>query len=105
MPDTVQKKAEAEAPKPETAGTVDQSVAESEDIFVNSQTYVYVTIELSEPIFPLPEKHTIRNDATDLVRDYEDPPRFPSSQDAINEFQSAINYVVLQVAAEYQKVN
>jgi len=84
---------------------VTNEALEQDDIFAANQTYVYITIELSEPIYPLPEKNTIRNDASDLVREYEDPLRFPSSQDAINEFQSAINYVINQVAAEYQKVN
>ena len=89
--------------KPDTAETAgrDSTHPEAEDIFQACQTYVYVTIELSEPIFPQPDKRAIRSDANDLVRQYDYPTQFPSSRDAINEFKSAINYVVLQIAAEY----
>lgn len=78
---------------------------EGEDIFSQAQTYVYVTIELSEPIYPLPDPKLIRSDANDLLKAFEDHPKFPSTQDAIGEFQTAINYIVVQVAAEYQRAN
>lgn len=92
--------------KPDTAsGSEGKNSPDLEDIFNQSQTYVYVTLELSEPIFPLPDSKTIRSDAKDLVKPYDNQPKFPSSSDAIDEFQSAIAFVVLQVAAEYQKAN
>jgi hypothetical protein len=90
--------------KPDTALST-KSNPDPDDIFQANQTYVYITIELSEPIFPLPDGKTIRNNANDLVKPYDVAQKFPSSMDAINEFQSAINFIVLQVAAEYQKSN
>jgi hypothetical protein len=91
--------------KPETAGSDGKSSPDVDDIFNTSQTYVYVTIELSEAIFPEPDNKTIRSNAGDLVKAFDNQNKFPSSNDAISEFESAINFVVLQVAAEYQKAN
>jgi hypothetical protein len=47
----------------------------------------------------------IRSDARDLLRQFEQPVHFPSSQDAINEYQNAINHIAIEIAAEYQRVN
>ena len=64
------------------------------DIFQESQSYIYMTIELSEPIYPTPDFSIIKGDGSDLLAKYGQAPKFPSSRDAIQEFTSAVNFVV-----------
>ena len=59
------------------------------------QTYVHLTISLSEPIYPLPDSEIIKADGSALTEKYEIPPKFPGPRDAIQEFEDAINYLVL----------
>ena len=59
------------------------------------QTYVHLTISLSEPIYPLPDNEIIKADGSALTEKYEIPPKFPGPRDAIQEFEDAINYLVL----------
>ena len=57
--------------KPDTASSEGKISPDPEDIFNHSQTYVYVTLELTEPIFPLPDGKTVRSDANDLLKAYD----------------------------------
>ena len=64
-----------------------------------------MTISLNEPLYPTPDTEIIKADGSALTEKYEMPPKFPGTRDAIQEFEDAINYLVLQIGAEYEKAN
>ena len=86
-----------------TDGT--DSVEAPTDLFGDAQAYVHLTIQLSEPLYPFPNNEFIKADGSALTEKYEAPPKFPSTRDAIQEFDDAINFLVQQIGAEYEKAN
>lgn len=75
------------------------------DIFMEQQTYVYLTIELSEPLYPQPDFNVIKANGRSLTDKYPTVGKFPSSRQAISEFEDALNFIVQQIGAEYLKMN
>ena len=65
-----------------------------QDIFMEQQTYVYLTIELSEPLYPQPDFNVIKANGRSLTDKYPEVPKFPSSRQAISEFEDALNFIV-----------
>jgi tetratricopeptide (TPR) repeat protein len=86
-----------------TDGT--DSVEAPTDLFQEGQSYVYLTVTLGEPLYPSPKDDLIKADASALLDKYDTPPTFPSTRDAIREFEDAINFLVQQIGAEYEKAN
>ena len=76
-----------------------------QDIFMDQQTYVYITIDLSEPLYPEPDFNIIKGDVAGVTDKYPQVAKFPSSRQAIKEFEEALNFVVQQISAEYTKMN
>jgi len=64
------------------------------DIFMENQTYVYVTVQLSEPLYPLPDYNIVKANAAGLTDKYPEVTKFPSSREAISEFEDALNFIV-----------
>jgi hypothetical protein len=87
------------------ADGVDNETNEVQDVFMEQQSYLYVTIELSEPLFPLPDASTFKQSGAELVSKYPEVQKFPSSRDSITEFEDSINFIVQQIGAEYNKMN
>ena len=75
-----------------TDGT--DSVEAPTDLFQEGQSYVYLTVTLGEPLYPSPKDDLIKADASALLDKYDTPPTFPSTRDAIWEFEDAINFLV-----------
>ena len=65
---------------------------------------MYITIDLSEAIFPLPDSNVIKESGEALVEQYPEVNQFPSTRDAIKEFEDAIHFMVQQIGAEYTKM-
>ena len=89
-----------------TNGSIDgapSSAQEVEDIYSPCQSYVYLTINLSEPLFPEPS--AVKTDSSNLLLKFKDPKKFPGTKDAIATYESAIKYIVGQVGQEYQKMS
>jgi len=61
---------------------------------MDQQTYVHLTIELSEPLYPTPDFNVIKADVGGLTDKYPSVSKFPSSRQAISEFEEALNFVV-----------
>ena len=57
---------------------------------MEQQTYVYMTVELSEALYPNPDYTIIKADSRDLTKKYAEVNKFPSSRQAIEEYESAI---------------
>jgi len=74
---------------------------EVEDIYAPCQTYIYLTLNLSEPLYPDPQN--VKTDTQSLLIKFKDPKRFPSTKDAIATYESAIRHIVSQVGQEYAK--
>lgn len=53
------------------------------DIFMEQQTYVYITIDLSEALYPTPDYTIIKGDSRALTNKYAEVNKFPSSRQAI----------------------
>ena len=49
---------------------------------------------LAEPLYPFPNNEFIKADGSALLEKYDTPPTFPSTRDAILEFEDAINFLV-----------
>lgn len=62
---------------------------------------MYLTIELSEPIFP--ELGAQTTNIKPLVSKLQGITRAPGARDAIEEYNETISYIVRQVALEYSK--
>ena len=89
-----------------TDGTESQiGEKDAADLFQECQSYIHMTIELNEALYPLPSPEFIKPDGSALTEKYETPLKFPSTRDAISEFEDAINFLVLQIGAEYEKAN
>lgn len=71
------------------------SASEVEDIYTPCQTYIYLTLNLNEPLYPEPTQ--VKTDTTGLLQKFKEPKKFPSSKDAIATYESAIKYIVNQV--------
>ena len=76
-----------------------------QDIFMEQQTYIYLTIELSEPLYPQPDFNVIKANGRGLTDKYPEVNKFPSSRQAISEFEGALQFIVQQIGAEYLKMN
>lgn len=76
-----------------------------QDVFMEQQTYAYLTLELSEPLYPQPDFNVIKADGRSLTNKYPEVAKFPSSRQAISEFEDALHFIVQQIGAEYQKMN
>jgi hypothetical protein len=74
---------------------------EVEDIYQATQTYLYITITISDPLYPEPT--LIKSDTASLLLKFKDPKKFPGTNDAIATYESAIKYIVCQVGQEYAK--
>ena len=61
---------------------------------MDQQTYVYLTVEVSESLYPLPDYNVIKADVGGLTDKYPKVPKFPSSRQAIREHEEALNFVV-----------
>jgi hypothetical protein len=77
------------------------SAGEVEDIYAPCQTYVYLTLNLNEPLYPDPQH--VKTDTSSLLLKFKDPKRFPSTKDAIATYEAAIRHIVSQVGQEYAK--
>ena len=47
----------------------------------------------------------IKADGRSLTNKYPEVAKFPSSRQAISEFEDALHFIVQQIGAEYQKMN
>jgi hypothetical protein len=86
------------------ATSTEQPVTASEqpeDIYAPCQTYIYLTLNLNEPLFP--EANAVKTDSQSLTQKFKDPKKNPSTKDAIATYESAIKYIVSQVGQEYAK--
>ena len=64
------------------------------DIFMEQQTYAYLSIEISEALYPQPDYNMIKADGRSLTDKFGDAPKFPSSRQAIEEYEDALNFIV-----------
>ena len=64
-----------------------------------------MTLEVSEPLYPQPDFNVIKADGRSLTNKYPEVAKFPSSRQAISEFEDALHFIVQQIGAEYQKMN
>ena len=76
-----------------------------QDIFGEQQSYILLSVELDEPLYPYPDSNVIKSDGKALTENYPENPKFPSTRDAISEFENAINFIVQQIGNEYSKYN
>ena len=77
--------------------TVDQASKDEsvlEDPFEATQTYVYITLDLSEPLYPVPDSNIIKDSGTSLLAKFGASPEFPSSLDAVKDFDDTVLFVV-----------
>ena len=74
-----------------------------EDPFEATQTYVYLTLELSDPLYPVPDTNIIKDNGVSLLAKFGASPEFPSSLDAVKDFDMAVCFVVESVGVEYSK--
>jgi hypothetical protein len=65
-----------------------------QDIFMDHQTYAYLTIELSESLYPQADYNIIKADGRSLTEKYPEVNKFPSSRQAITEFEDALHFIV-----------
>lgn len=77
------------------------SAVEVEDIYTPCQTYVYLTVNLSEALYPEPTQ--VKTDTSSLLLKFKEPKKNPGTKDAIATYESAIKYIVSQVGQEYAK--
>lgn len=84
----------SQAATPMTPGQQQQepSNEEPEDIYSPCQTYIYLTINLDEPLYPEPS--AIKTDSADLLPKFKEPKKYPGTKDAIATYESAIKYIV-----------
>jgi len=72
---------------------------------MEQQTYAYVTIEVSEALYPQPDFNVIKANVRGLTDKYPEVAKFPSSRQAIDEYERALHFIVQQIGAEYLKMN
>lgn len=63
-----------------------------EDIYTPCQSYIYITVNLSEPLFPEPV--SVKTDSSSLLLKFKEPKKFPGTKDAIATYESAVKYIV-----------
>ncbi len=72
---------------------------------MDQQTYAYITVELSEALLSEPDYNVIKADGRGLTDKYPGVQKFPSSRQAISEYEDALQFIVQQIGAEYMKMN
>ena len=77
-----------------TVGDNSQGESVLEDPFLATQTYVYLTLSLSEPLYPVPDANIIKDSGTSLLAKFGASPEFPSSLDAVKDFDDTVLFVV-----------
>ena len=68
--------------------------AGQDDPFEATSTYAYVTLTLSEPIYPVPDTNIIKDNGASLLAKFGASPEFPSSLDAVKDFDMAVCFIV-----------
>jgi hypothetical protein len=79
-----------------TVGTADDGETNPEihDMFGENQSYLYLTVDLSEALYPEPDSKCIKESGADLVQDFPPAEKFPSTRDAIDDFEKTVRMVV-----------
>lgn len=84
-----------------TSTELPTTATEIEDIYSPCQSYVYLTLNLSEALYPEPTQ--VKTDSSSLLLKFKDPKKNPGTKDAIATYEAAIKYIVSQVGQEYAK--
>ena len=56
-------------------------------------------------MYPNPDHTVIKADSRAITSKYAEVKKFPSSRQAILEYENAMNFIVQQIGAEYMKMN